>query len=198
MLPILRTLGWLICSVYSTIPGYWLLIHPRADYWRAQRFPYRTLLPLWAGMFVVVLLATAPFRSAFLYQSNRAWLPATCLFAVGVWLYKAGGARFSLKQLQGLPELSAAHSAQPLVLTGIRARIRHPIYLAHFCEMLAWSMGTGLAVCYALTAVSIVTGALMIRAEDLELEQRFGEPFRLYREMVPAILPKLRRTDVRL
>ena len=198
MLLILRTLGWLICAVYSTIPGYWLLIHPRADYWRARRSPYRVLLPLWTGMFVIVLLATAPFRSIFLYQNNWAWLPAGCIFAVGIWLYKTGGARFSLQQLQGMPELSTAHSDQPLIITGIRARVRHPIYLAHFCETLAWSIGTGLAVCFALTMLTIVTGAVMIRAEDAELERRFGESYRSYRESVPAIFPRLRRPEVRL
>ena len=192
MLLILRTLGWVICAVYSTIPGYWLLIHPRADYWRAQRSPYRVLLPLWTGMFVIVLLATAPFRSIVLYQSNWALLPAACLFAVGIWLYKTGGARFSLQQLQGMPELSATPSTQPLVITGIRARIRHPIYLAHFCEMFAWTIGTGLAVCFALVALTIITGALMIRAEDAELERRFGSEFRSYQASVPSIFPSLR------
>jgi len=191
VLLILRTLGWLICAVYSTIPGYWLLIHPRADYWRAQRSPYRVLLPLWAGMLVIVLAATEPIRNASLYQSNWTWLPAGCLFAVGIWLYKTGGARFSLQQLQGMPALSTAHSDQPLIITGIRARVRHPIYLAHFCEMLAWSIGTGLAVCFVLTTLTVVTGAIMIRAEDAELERRFGEPYRSYRKSVPAIFPKL-------
>ncbi len=191
MLLILRTLGWLICTAYSTIPGYWLLIHPRTDYWRAQRSPYRVLLPVWGGMFLIVVLATAPFRSMFLYQSSWAWLPAACLLAVGIGLYKAGGARFSLQQLQGLPELSTAHSEQPLVITGIRGRIRHPIYLAHFCEMVAWSVGTGLAVCFALTTLTIITGAIMIRAEDAELERRFGERYRAYYKAVPAIFPRL-------
>jgi protein-S-isoprenylcysteine O-methyltransferase Ste14 len=58
--------------------------------------------------------------------------------------------------------------------------------------MLGWSTGTGLAVCFTLTALTIVTGAVMIRAEDAELERRFGDPYRSYRESVPAIFPKLR------
>ena len=82
---------------------------------------------------------------------------------------------------------------EPLVITGVRARIRHPIYLAHLCEMLAWSIGTGLVACFALVVVTIITGAVMIRAEDQELEWRFGEPYRLYRESVPAIFPRMRR-----
>ena len=76
--------------------------------------------------------------------------------------------------------------------TGIRARVRHPVYLGHLCEMLAWSLGTGLLVCWLLTAFAIVTGAVMIRMEDAELEKRFGPEFMAYRREVPAILPIVR------
>jgi protein-S-isoprenylcysteine O-methyltransferase Ste14 len=58
--------------------------------------------------------------------------------------------------------------------------------------MLAWSVGTGLAVCYGLTAFAMVTGAVMIRKEDEELEGRFGEEYRAYRERVPAVIARLR------
>ena len=47
-----------------------------------------------------------------------------------------------------------------------------------------------LTVCWMLTAFAIVTGALMIRLEDNELENRFGEEYRQYRVKVPALLPK--------
>jgi len=57
--------------------------------------------------------------------------------------------------------------------------------------MLTWSVGTGLAVCYGLTAFALVTGAIMIRLEDRELEQRFGEAYREYRRKVPAVLPRV-------
>ena len=75
-------------------------------------------------------------------------------------------------------------------MTGIRAWVRHPVYLAHLCEMLAWSIGTGLIVCYGLTLFAVVTGAVMIRMEDGELERRFGEEYRQYRARVPAVVPK--------
>jgi protein-S-isoprenylcysteine O-methyltransferase Ste14 len=56
--------------------------------------------------------------------------------------------------------------------------------------MLAWSVGTGLVVLYALTAFAIVTGAVMIQLEDGELERRFGAEYRAYRQRVPSVLPK--------
>jgi protein-S-isoprenylcysteine O-methyltransferase Ste14 len=57
--------------------------------------------------------------------------------------------------------------------------------------MLAWSLGTGLLVCWLLTAFAIVTGAVMIRMEDVELEKRFGAAYVSYRQRVRAVLPRL-------
>jgi len=59
--------------------------------------------------------------------------------------------------------------------------------------MLAWSVGTGLAVCWGLAAFAMATGAVMIQMEDAELEKRFGEVFRSYRSSVPAVLPRVLR-----
>lgn len=71
--------------------------------------------------------------------------------------------------------------------------MRHPVYLAHLCEMIAWSLGTGVAVCWGLTAFAIATGAVMIRMEDAELEKRFGAEFVEYRKRVPAVVPRVGR-----
>ena len=57
--------------------------------------------------------------------------------------------------------------------------------------MLAWSLGTGLAVCCGLTVFALVTGAIMIRLEDAELEQRFGDEYRQYKRETPAVLPRV-------
>jgi protein-S-isoprenylcysteine O-methyltransferase Ste14 len=84
-----------------------------------------------------------------------------------------------------------------LVTTGIRARVRHPVYLGHLCELIGWSLGTGLAVVYVLTGFAIITGAIMIRMEDDELERRFGEPFRQYRDSTPSVIPRLSSRDGR-
>jgi protein-S-isoprenylcysteine O-methyltransferase Ste14 len=89
-----------------------------------------------------------------------------------------------------LPEVGAGGQQQRLVTTGIRAHLRHPVYLAHLCEMLAWSLGTGLAVCYGLTAFAVITGAAMIRMEDAELEKRFEGEYQQYKARVPTIVPK--------
>jgi protein-S-isoprenylcysteine O-methyltransferase Ste14 len=188
-----RTVAWIACVVYSTIPAFWLLIHPRAQFWRSRRrSPYRILLPLWIAMWALVATITARWRGVSLYETGWAWIPAAALFCAGLALYNLSHCGFSLTQLGGLPEILPNHSQQRLVTTGIRARVRHPVYLGHLCEMLAWSVGTGLAVCWALTALAILTGAVMIRMEDQELEKRFSEEYRRYRSEVPAVVPRIR------
>ena len=186
-----RSAGWLACVVYATIPSFWLAIHSRAEFWRTRRSPYRVLLPMWVTMWIVLSAFTAPARQTTLYSTPWAWIPALASFAAGFWLYSQARHQFSLRQLGGLPELVSGHSEQRLVTSGVRAWVRHPVYLGHLCEMLAWSLGTGMAVCYALTAFAIATGAIMIRHEDAELERRFGEDYREYRKKVPAVLPRV-------
>ena len=190
---LLRTIGWAACIIYSTIPAFWLLIHPRAEYWRSRRrSSYEILLPVWIGMWIAIAGITVPWRSHLLYANHWTWIPAGLLFCAGVMLYKLSHRQFSLAQLGGLSEILRGHRQQRLATTGVRAHVRHPVYLGHLCHMLAWSVGTGLAVCWALTAFAILTGAIMIRMEDKELETRFGEEYRRYRSAVPAVLPKAR------
>ncbi len=189
---ILRTIGWLACVVYSTIPLFWFMVHPRAHKWREkERSPFRVLVPAWLTMWVGVGMITGHWNDVPLYSRHWTWVPAIMLFAIGFFLYTASGAHFSWAQLGGLPEVRPDHRDDRLITTGIRARVRHPVYLAHLCEMFAWSIGTGLLVCWVLTVFAMLTGAVMIRMEDAELEKRFGERFREYRSRVPAVLPSL-------
>ena len=187
----LQTIGWLACVVYATIPAFWLMIHPRAAYWRTRRAPYPLLASIWFSMWIALGAITAPWRLSTIYDSVWAWIPAVLLFGCGAYLYAHAGRGFSLRQLGGVPEIVAGHGEQRLVTGGIRSRVRHPVYLAHLCEMLAWSVGTGLAVNFLLTGFALVTGAVMVSTEDRELERRFGEEFRVYRARVPAIVPRM-------
>ena len=200
MLRALQTVGWIACVVYSTIPLFWMMVHPLAQAWRKRyRSPFRVLVPAWIVMWVMVAAITAPWRTLSFYSgpwlSWLSWIPAAFLFAAGIFLYVRAGAHFSWAQLGGLPELLPGHYEQRLVTTGIRAHVRHPVYLGHLCEMLGWSIGTGLIVCLLLTVFALLTGAMMIRMEDAELEKRFSLEYAAYRARVPAFLPRCNRHD---
>ncbi len=190
-MPILRTVAWVLCCIYATVPAFWLLIHPFAERWRVHRGPkYKFLLPLWIGMWLIVAAATWAWRGVFLYENSTAWLAGAPLLAAGIFLYLSASRGFSANQLGGLPELEAG-KVQRLARGGVRDHVRHPIYLGHLCEMLGWSIGTGMLVLFALSGFAVLTGGIMIRQEEAELSRRFGAEWQRYRERVPPILPRL-------
>ena len=188
----LRTLGWLFALVLSTVPSFWLLVHPRAEYWRGRHGArFRILGPFWMAMWLAAGAITWPWQHALLYDTPLSWLAALPFFAGGLYLYHRGRAQFSFAQLIGRPEVQGNKFEQRLVTSGIRARVRHPVYLGHLCELIGWSLGTGLVVIYCLMGFAVITGAIMIRMEDDELERRFGEPYRQYRKSTPAVIPRM-------
>lgn len=182
------------CSVYCTIPLFWLVVHPFIDSWRKKgRHAYRLILPIWAVFIVATLLVVWPFRFSRFYTNWWSWIPAAFLFCIGFSVYSQAFQGFRREQVSGLAELEPDRHRQELVTTGIRARVRHPIYLGHLCEILGWCVGSGLMPVFALAGFAIVTGAVMIRIEDRELGVRFGAAYRAYRCAVPAVIPRLRQ-----
>ncbi len=183
--------GLAIGSVYATVPLFWLTVHPLIRRWRAAgRRAYLALLPLW---FVYALAAFAigwRFRHVHFYISWMSWVPAVLFLLMGAVLYQAGRQGFERSQIIGLAELEPAAHRQELVTGGIRSKVRHPFYLGHFCELFGWMLGTGSLAVAGMVAFALLTGAMMIHREDVELEQRFGEAFREYRARVPAFLPR--------
>jgi protein-S-isoprenylcysteine O-methyltransferase Ste14 len=185
---ILLTLAWIVAIVYATIPPLWLLIHPFAERWRAARVaPAKSIGLLWLALMVVVAALSYPWRTDTLYLYSGSWIAAGVFFLGGAWVYRRVG-HFGVDNLVGRTELEPSRQQQ-LVTTGLHGRVRHPIYLAHLIMLTAWAVGTGLAVVWGMWFFALVTGLFMIRAEDAELERRFGDEFREYKRRVPAIFP---------
>jgi protein-S-isoprenylcysteine O-methyltransferase Ste14 len=185
-------LAMLVCSVYCTIPLFWLVVHPFIAGWRRRgRRAFRYILPVWAVLIAGAFAVIWRCRDQHLYRSWWPWIPAALLFLLGLSIYRAAFEGFHHSQVSGLDELEPAQHRQQLVTSGIRARIRHPIYLGHLCAVLGWCVATGLVALYGLAVFAIVTGAVMIRMEDRELEARFGESYRKYRAVVPAVMPRI-------
>ena len=183
--------GLAIGSVYATIPLFWLTVHSLAARWRSSgRRAYFALLPLWFFYALVAFTIGWRFRHVHLYVSWMAWVPAVLFLLMGFAMYQAAGLGFGRARAIGLPEIEPDSYSQQLITTGIRAKVRHPYYLGHFCELFGWMLGTGSLALAGMLAFTLITGAIMIRKEDHELEQRFGEAFREYRARVPAFLPK--------
>ncbi len=190
---VIDTLAILACSVYCTIPLFWFVVHPFIDRWRKRgRRAFTLILPIWAVFITAAFVIVWQYRSAYFYANWWNWVPAAFLFWIGFSIYEQGFRGFHRSQVSGLDELEPDRHRQELVTTGIRAHVRHPIYLGHLCEVLGWCVGTGLMPLYALAGFAIVTGVVMIRIEDRELERRFGDAYRVYRSAVPAVIPRFR------
>ena len=183
--------GLLVCSVYCTIPLFWLVFHPFVERWRKYgRKAYVAIMPAW-GIFIAAAFALGwPARHLHLYQSRIAWVMGALFILAGFSIYRSASQGFDRAKISGLAELELGQHEQRLVITGIRTQVRHPIYLGHLCEVMGWTLGTGSIALCGLLVFAVVTGAIMIRKEDAELEQRFGEAYRQYRDTVPALLPK--------
>jgi protein-S-isoprenylcysteine O-methyltransferase Ste14 len=188
MLHAFLTLAWIVGIIYATIPAYWLAVHPFAQKWAARKGKVYPLLGIfWLIVIILVAASTAPWRYQTLYATPWSLLPGGILVALDVYLLRKIGRDFGRDRLIGKNEIQPAHHEQRLVTTGMHARMRHPIYLAHLIMLTGLTVASGLKVMFGLLAFAIVTGALMVRAEDAELERRFGDEYREYKKRVPAI-----------
>jgi protein-S-isoprenylcysteine O-methyltransferase Ste14 len=180
---------WMVSVLYGSIPLFWFAIHPFADSWRnMRRSPYLLLLPIWTLIIFVLGWITWPWRLTQFYSTLWAWAPAVLLFSFGIRTYAGIASGFGGHKLSGEAELRPREHAQELVTTGLHARMRHPIYIAHLLNLGGWAVGSGLMVSYVLLAVSaFFTFPLMIWMEEQELEKRFGQSFREYKARVPIV-----------
>lgn len=181
--------GWMLAIVYATIPAFWLFIHPFAGYWRSRRRNvYPVLVSIWVTIWLIAGFVTAPYRFQRLWP-EWSWLGWAMLLFLGISVYHRVGRGFGRENIIGQSELRPERYAQRLVTTGIHGRVRHPIYLAHWLMLTAWTVGAGTVAVAALWVFAVLTGGLMIYFEDRELEQRFGNDYREYKRKVPAVIP---------
>lgn len=180
----MRTLLWFLTLIYSTIPPLWLLVHPFAKAWRKRSRPFPFMGVMWLTLILIAGAITYPFKDRLLY--DNVWGVAVALpFALGgIYLYTRVGKGFTLRKLSGREELDAREESYGLVTTGLHSRMRHPIYLAHLLNLTAVVIASGMEVSFWLWLFALVTGVWMIRAEDHELEARFGDDFREYKKRV--------------
>jgi protein-S-isoprenylcysteine O-methyltransferase Ste14 len=183
----LLTLAWLVGTIYATIPLFALIVRPFAKFLRARRSRLLVIIPSWFGMMAVVYFLTWQWREAVLYRTPAAWLAAVFLFAAAILIYPRSRLQFFQIQVVGRRELEPGRERR-LITSGIRQHIRHPVYLAHLCMLLALTVGSGEIVLYGLTVFALLTGWPMIWQEEAELERRFGEEYLAYKRAVPAVL----------
>ena len=185
----LRIIAWLVCGVYSTIPAYWMMVHPFAERWRAMRHKLKLLAPLWVLMWCVAWAASYPWRNVALYHNAGTLVAAPLLWAESIFMYVNGGRELSFMRLIGQDELEPEKHQNLLITWGVHRVVRHPLYLGHFCTMLGFAAASGSVACFGLFGFAVASGAVMIHFEERELHARFGEAWEQYRADTPAVFP---------
>ena len=151
---------------------------------RLARFFYLT-----RGLWNMAAIALALVLKALAGSSVPPWaygLLGVAVLAAQAWRVWAAG-------FVGRAARGARPVGQTLVTAGPYAYIRNPMYLGTAVGLLAFAGMSGLW--YVVLAVAAVVGVVYTAAvvcEEAFLVASFGEEYRLYREAVPRLLPRLR------
>jgi protein-S-isoprenylcysteine O-methyltransferase Ste14 len=95
---------------------------------------------------------------------------------LGVLIVGLGLSIGALVQLKGVENINR------LVTTGLFSRIRHPMYAGFILWILGWALYHGALLSLIVGFVGIVNILYWRRLEEAELELRYGENYRSYRE----------------
>jgi protein-S-isoprenylcysteine O-methyltransferase Ste14 len=97
------------------------------------------------------------------------------------------------KALRRAPQPEPLLRREPLVLQGPQRHVRHPLYFAVVMLLLGWGLLLDLTLLLWLTAAFFLWFTLVvIRFEEKELIEMFGDEYRAYIRAVPMILPSLK------
>ncbi len=162
-----RSRGWLASSTPPFRRSGWSFI-PRAEYWRSRlRLPYRVLVPLWIGMWVVLGVITAPWRNvSALSTPLGVGCPRRRSFCAGLWIIQAFRSRL---QPGSTRRASRSHGRTSGAATGDlrHTRSRPPSDLSgapmRNAGLERWHRVGGVL---RLTVFALISGAIMIRLED--------------------------------
>ncbi len=169
---------------------YWLLVHPFTRFWRRL------------GVFtsLVILFALMAVSGYGMYLIRQPLLAVDFGFqwplaVVGILLYLARvRTEFKIRKqlkgriLVGIAEIAGETESSPLLTNDVYARSRNPRYLNMMFFMIAFSLVTNYLFVWATAAVTPLALYLIVRLEEKELLQRYGDEYRDYCEQVPRFL----------
>jgi protein-S-isoprenylcysteine O-methyltransferase Ste14 len=140
---------------------------------------------------LLILFFAAPFERTYFYGGEAPrWLSgfALALELTGLWL--ALGARTQLGFFSW--EKHNGGERRVLVRRGFYRFIRHPVYAGLYLALLAWPIAYGAPIT-AVLAIVIVAMVMnrLIKREEAQLIERYGDQYRQYQEESDAMIPNL-------
>lgn len=147
---------------------------------------------LWVGVAAIGIGTAFRFLPPTqIFQATHATRFITVLASV-YWLYFIVGAlRVNTTALGGV------RAVRKLVTHGPYGVVRHPMYSAHIA--LAWGLFLSYPSIRVFLSVLWLSTVLLswIQLEERALMQKFGDKYRLYRQQVPMLIPRLHTSAAR-
>lgn len=174
--------------------------------WRAFGAFTAFILALYTEMYgfpLTIYLFTAalgwfPVPEPFAHASGVLW---ASLFVGVAWselFMLAGGLLLVGAMVLIIQGWKAVHASRGgLVTTGIYGRLRHPQYAGVLLLVVAGLVNWPTLATAAMAPILFIAYDRLARKEERELEAGFGEDYRIYREQVPAFIPRWRPSQAR-
>ena len=152
--------------------------HPFGD--SGQVIAFILFLIIWALDSFVFRFSTAPAIYVPLYV--RLILAALTFVVAGYFLYE--GHETVFKEVRDPPRV---------IHTGVFSYVRHPIYFSALLFYLGFVFTTLSLFSMALLVGIFIFYDYIAAFEETQLEQKFGQAYRDYRERTPKWIPKVKR-----
>ena len=174
--------------------GYWFVIHPFVDRWR--RFGVRRTFWLVGVLSLLSAYGLFRVRDRLLMEDLGT---STVLIVIGVLLAVAAAAigvarrrHLTFHRLSGAPELDPSGKGGELLTDGLYAVTRNPRYIEVVAGAFAYACFSNYVGAYLVAFAALPLLHLIVRLEERELRDRFGEPYEAYLARVPRYLPRRR------
>jgi protein-S-isoprenylcysteine O-methyltransferase Ste14 len=90
-------------------------------------------------------------------------------------------------------KVAETHRAERVISAGVYSRVRHPQYLGAILSHIGVSFLLSAYFSLLVTPLVIVINWILCWKEEKELVREFGEDYLKYQEIVPMLVPKIRK-----
>jgi protein-S-isoprenylcysteine O-methyltransferase Ste14 len=171
---------------------FWLVVHPNVRLWRrlGLSLSYTLLVVLMVGVAVVMYLLREPILSVDFGTNSLLVALAVPIYGAAVWLSLRIRRHLTFRTFVGVPELTARSDGGRLLTEGVYARVRHPRYVAVLLGLISVALFSNYLALYLLLPIGAAGLYLIVRLEERELVERFGDEYETYRDRVPTFVPR--------
>lgn len=191
----LRTIGYYIAVIFAvSLPPavlWWLIVHPLARFWRrlGPRVSLTVVAAICIALLVLLVLNVDVVLGRWLGFHWIFAVPGVALYGLAIWMERKTRRDLKLSVLVGAPEVGGRPIE--LLTQGMYSRVRNPRYLTVQVAVVGWAMILNYAGIWWMALGLLPSLYLITVLEERELDERYGEEYRRYKQRVPRFFPSL-------